>query len=137
MELRPRRSGGQKGSRGGRGLSAAQVSDPRPAEGPLEAALAAQTTDGRRRGATIYTLRWASKRVSEPPEKKEGGGVPNVQRQKTRKESVTADFDLVTIAAYSNFSTRTPPTSQPQPDFQDCESRHSQNFNPENFFFYY
>lgn len=50
-----------------------EVSDPRPAEGPLEAALAAQTTDGRRRGATIYTLRWASKRVSEPPEKKGGG----------------------------------------------------------------
>lgn len=61
--------------------------------------------------------------------------MPNVQRQKTRKESVAADFDLVTIAAYNNFSTRTPRTSQPQPDFQDCESRNSQNFNPENFFF--
>lgn len=105
-------------------------SDPGPAERPFEAALAAQTTDDTRRDATIDTLRRARERVSAPPEKKrEGKNVPNVQRQKSRKESVAADFDLVTVAAYSNFS-----TSQPQPDFQDCESRHSQNFHLENFF---
>lgn len=62
------RAGSQEISRRGRGLSAAQASDLRPAERPFEAALAAQTTDDTRRA--IYTLRRASERVSEPPEKK-------------------------------------------------------------------
>lgn len=59
------RAGSQEISKRGRGLSAAQASDPRPAEGPFEAALAAQTTDDTRRAAAIYTLRRASERVSE------------------------------------------------------------------------
>lgn len=130
------RAGSQKTSGRGRGLGAAQASDPRPAQRPFEAALAAQTTDDTRREAAIYTLRRASESVTASGEKEGGKNVPNVQQQKTRKESVTADFDLVTIVTYSNFSTHTSPTSQPQPDFQDCESRHSWNFIPETFFFF-
>lgn len=71
----------QEIGRRGRGLSAAQASDPRAAERPSEAALAAQTTTDAPRAAAIYTLRRVSERVSEPPERKGcgGGGVPNVQ----------------------------------------------------------
>lgn len=98
----------------------------------------ARSTDDRwyteRRG-NLHAEAGERESVRASREKEGGKNVPNVQQQKTRKESVTADFDLVTIVAYSNFSTRTSWTSQPQPDFQDCESRHSQNFNPETFSF--
>lgn len=116
-------------------MSAGQAADPRAAERPLEAALAAQTTGATRRAAAIYTLRRArEKSVRAFRKGRRRRGREKGAKRATAK-SVTADFRLVTTTAYSNFSTRTRPTSQPPPDFQDRDSQNSQNFNPENFIF--
>lgn len=77
----------------------------------------------------------ATERVLEPrpEEETEREKMCKTCNDRTRKESITPDFDLVTVTAYNDFVTPRPWTLQPDPNLQYRVSRHSPNFCPENF----
>lgn len=78
--------------------------------------LTAQMIDDTSRALRLYTPKQTTcQRECQSPglREKERENVQNVQWQETRKESVTSDYDLVTVTAYSNFWMSKSGTFQP------------------------
>lgn len=102
----------------------------------LPSRLTAQMIDDTSRAPRLYTAKQTTRRrgcQSPGRSKNERENVQNVQWQGTRKGSVTPDYDLVTVTAYSNFWTSKPRTLQPDPQFLRGESRRRPDFCPVEF----
>lgn len=129
----------ESSERSGNGFSADKASDPQLQKEPCLKCCSLTPCSQHRWLMThikLYTLRQTTRQrecQSLGLRKRRREKMCKTCNDRTRKESITPDFDLVTVTAYNDFLTPKPWTLQPYPNLQYCVSRHSANFCPENF----